>query len=656
MSRSSARNRHRPQQAAKARPAVSTSGTVYTPDQVAAMMAAVTQRGGMGGSLPRDPSWSQMPFGPGDPQIPAFINRPQRPGQQPDPRLGEYRQSYNLDATTHRHVPWKTLQDAADMPLFRKCIQRRKSVCELDFAVVVDPSAVSREVTASGGSTSKTDVESRIRKENAAEIARVTDWFQTPDRKNDLDWPKWTGLLMENYLKYDATVVYPRRTYGGELYSLEVPDGHLFKPLIDDSGGRPMPPFPAVQQILYGFPRGEWTADCDPEKTDPRTGQPLIPGGYTAAEILYERRIIRGHGNPYGMSPTEIALLDGLIWMRRMGWVLGEYTESSMPARLVESDNENGWDVTQWRTFLHALNEELGGNTAERLKLQLLPPGTHVVESTETAERYKPDYDMFLIKLVAGDFGMTATELGFPETGSLGSSFHEGEEDVLNRNTKIPDSNWLAGIATKLAVRQLNMPPVLKIKILGLESEDEAAADAVALAQVQSGRLTLNEDRARRGLPAFGFGEADMPLLMTARGIVFIEGASESAPPGMLVTPGQAPPVGGVDANGNPLPPQAPGAVPPGPQQPKVGKPGRAPDQPKPAPKPAAAAKSIEADVEAWKRWRRNGARRGQFACAALVKADAPPEMAADDRVLFKAAEPDPKVPGPGLAGTGTVT
>ena len=62
---------------------------------------------------------------------------------------------------------------------------------------------------------------------------------------------------------------------------------------------------------------------------------------------------------------------------------------------------------------------------------------------------------------------------------------------------------------------------------------------------------------------------------------------------------------------------------------------------------------SADADVAAYRRWLRNGARRGEFACKALAKADAPPEMAADDRVVFK--EPDPKaLARRGLAGTGT--
>jgi hypothetical protein len=641
-SRSARRSRARQpsQQASHPYGATGLTPATYTADQVLAIVRAT---GGIAAStaLPRNPLWSQVPFNPGQPLNPAFISPPRKPGQQPPPRLGEYPLSYNVQVgQVSAHVPWDTLQRAADMPLFRKCIERRKAIAELDYAVTVDPAAVTREALLTG--SAKTDVEAGLRGRYTADISRISEWLAEPDRKNGLDWTAWGKLLLENMLKYDAAVVYPRRTLGGDLYSLEIPDGHLFKPLIDESGGRPLPPYPAVQQILYGFPRGEYTADIDAE------GE--IRGGMSADEILYRRRVIRGFGSPYGMPPVEIALLDGLVWMRRMGWILAEYTEGAIPATLLETSPETGWSPDQWADWLQMLNEQLGGSTQERMKFRMLPPGAKAVQTTDIPERYKPEYDMFLVKLVAGDFGLTATELGFPEVGSLGASFHEGEEDVLNRVTRIPDCKWLAGIATELMIRHLGMPPALKVTILGLESEDEAAADAVALARVVSGRMTINEDRARQGVSAYDFAEADMPMLQMQRGVVFLDGASELAPAGAMVAPAQAPP------------PAAPGQQDAGPggqragsaagtgQQPKPGSDGQGKQQQQDG---AAKAADADGDVAAWRKWRHNGARRGQFECTALAKADAPPEMAADGRVVFKA--PGPKVPARrGLAGTGT--
>jgi hypothetical protein len=629
MSRRSSRNRHR-QPAVKARQSGPPPVT-FTGAQVQALMAAGAVTGQQAVPLPRPPAWSQVPFAPGQPLIPSPVNRPRPQTGRAEPRLFELPISTNLNIATAPYVPWRILTEAADVPLFRKCIQRRKGICSLGFEVTLDPKAVAREAALSGQADK--DVEKAMRKQYLPDVIRISDWLERPDRGNGHDWRAWTGLLMENRLVYDATVVYPLYSFGGELLSFEVPDGSTFKPLLNERGGRPLPPAPHVQQILYGYPRGEFTADTELGAD----GQPWIPGGFSSDEVVYERTVIRPK-TPYGMSDTEIAILDGILWMRRMGWLLGEYTQG-VSGSMLETSSEVDWDVNQWGVWLAELNDKLSGDTAARLQWSLLPPGTKAVLSPEVAERYKPEMDMFLVKLIAGDFGLTATELGFPEVGSLGASFHEGEEDVLNRVTRIPDADWVGGLATRLCARHLGMPAQLQVRILGLESEDEAAADATALAQVQSGRMTLNQDRERRGEPPYDFPEADMPMLMTARGVVFLEGASTSAPPGTLVGPAMAPPA----------------SAPPGGDlgQGSGGEQGQedgGEQEPAPGQK--------QAEARALKSWlARHPEPARPFVCKALTAADAP-ALADDARVVFKAGDDeDPKVPaGRGLAGTGTRT
>jgi hypothetical protein len=652
MSRRSNRNRGR-SAAVKAAPP---GGAAFSAAQVAAMMNAQRQlaTGNMRASpLATSPLWETAPFGPGRRLMPAPINTVREDTRRAEPRLWEYPVSWNLQIDDRWHVPWKTLQSAADMPLFRKCIERRKSVCQLDFTVTVDPKAVAREAQASGSAVK--DVESGLRKQYMAEISRITDWLQVPDRKNDLDWAAWTSLLMENRLKFDAAVVYPRRTYGGDLFALEIIDGKTIKPLLDEYGGRPMPPYPAFQQIMYGFPRGEFVAS-----TDNPDDSAAVPGGFTADQLYYERSIYRSE-SPYGMSATEIALLDGLVWMRRMGWILAEYTEGVLPAGILETGPETEWTPTQWEDWQRALNDHLGGNTAERHKWPLTPPGVKLVVNQEVAERYKPDYDLFLIKLIAGDFGLPASEVGFTEAGALGASFHEGEEDILNRQTRRPDAQWLSNYATKIAIRQLAMPGVLRVQVLGLESEDEAAADAVAGSQVGGARMTLNEDRARRGEPPYSFAEADMPMLISQRGIVFLEGASTQAPPGTLIGPAQAPPAGmpgseqhqDDDDDDDDDPPASKslrsaaarlGAA--------AGEAAQLARTLTSGDDDAMVSKAAErAALRNWLAKPRNQNRT--FECRALTVADAP-QWANNPRVVFKAGG-DPKAPWPrGLAGSGT--
>jgi hypothetical protein len=630
-SRSAQRNRAR---TPAKRPPANPGGVTLSGDQLAAVLAAA-QRSELATPLPRPPQWASDPFGPGTPLRPSPINQRNPRTGRAEPRLFELPISTNLNVNTAPFVPWKTLSDAADMPLFRKCIERRKTVCDLDFVISVDPKAVAREAALSG--QHEKDVEASLREKYTADIARCTDWLQEPDRKNGYDWGAWTRQLMENRLVYDATVVYPKFTYGGQVFAFEVIDGSTIKPLLDEEGGRPLPPAPFAQQVLYGFPRGEFVAD-----TVDVGGVSMVPGGMTTDQLLYERTVIRPK-TPYGMSATEIALLDGILWMRRMGWLLGEYTEGVTGA-LLEVGSEVDWDVPQWEDYAAALNDKLRGDTAARLQWSLLPPGTKAVLPQEVAERYKPEMDLFLVKLIAGDFGLPASEVGFTEAGALGASFHEGEEDILNRQTRRPDADWLGRIATRLMVRHNGMPPVLAVQVLGLESEDEAAADAVAQNRVSSGRMTLNQDNARRGEPPYDFAEADMPMLITQRGVVFLEGASELGPPGTLIGPAVADPESGgavaatVTGNG---------------RQKTLG--GGQPGDDEDDQEPPAAAKAAE--LAALRKWLTRHPSPGRpFACKALTAADVP-QYAADARVALKADDAGPKASGGhGPAGRGTST
>jgi hypothetical protein len=613
--------------AVKARRAPANPGGVtLSGDQLTAVLAAAQQSAQLATPLPRPPQWSTDPFGPGTPLRPSPINQRNPKTGRAEPRLFELPISTNLNVNTAPFVPWRTLSDAADMPLFRKCIERRKSVCGLGFTVTVDPEAVAREAAAAGQAND--DVEAAMRKKYMGEIARVSDWLQTPDRKNGYDWEQWTSQLMENQLVYDAVVVYPKRTFGGDVFSFEVIDGSTVKPLLDEEGGRPLPPAPFAQQVLYGFPRGEFVAD-----TVDVNGQTMVPGGMTTDQLLYERRVIRPK-TPYGMSATEIALLDGILWMRRMDWLLKEYTHG-VTGSILETSAEVDWDVLQWGDWVTALNDKLSGDSAKRLEWSLLPPGTKAVLPAEVAERYKPELDLFFVKLVAGDFGLPASEVGFTEAGALGASFHEGEEDILQRNVRQPDANWLGKIATRLCVRQLGMPSALKVQVLGLESEDEAAADAVADAQVRGGRMVLNEDRARRGKSPYQFKEADMPMLLTPRGVVFLDGASEQGPPGTLIGPAVAPP-------------GTPGVPDGGPQQQDGEEDQGDGEQDDPAAK--------SAELSALRKWlTRHPSPSRPFACKALTAADVP-DLAADPRVVLKAGG-HPKAPsGTGPAGSGTLS
>lgn len=603
----------------KAQRAVAPAAT-FTVDQVAALLnAGGRQVTGQMTPLPRtDP---QVAFGPGVPLFPSAID-PVRPDTgRTEPRFNEYPVSANLPGVTDRLVPWKVLRDAAGVGgLPRRCIEIRKAeVATLDWDIVISQNAV-ETAQRENPDRARADIEADLRDRLGAEVSRCVAFWSKPDRGQGWTFGDWVSAVLEEHLVLDAVAIYPRYTRGGDLYSLEVVDGTTIKVLRDYRGGRPLPPQPAYQQMLWGFPRGEYVADAD------RDGQ--IANAWPADRLIYRRRNVRTF-TPYGYSAVEQALADIDLWYRRRQWMGAEYTEGTVPQGLLETPIESMWTATQLKEYERDLNATYSGQTEERHRLRMLPPGLKLATNEDVAERYKPEYDLFLIKLVVAHFDTVVTELGFSEAKGLGSSgWHEGQTDVAERRGRGPTLRWLQAVLSDVSYNYLEMPPELEFKFLGLESEDEAAADQVAQNRIVNARMTLNEDRDRQGLPRYPFPEADMPVMMTPRGLVFMDGASKVEQPGVMLgppdgtQPGQEAP-GGAEKPGEPAPAQSAGGKQP------TGEDGGT---------------AVKAELAAYTRWRKkNPNPRRPFQFQLVTKADAPDLADNPDAILAEAGGVDPK-------------
>jgi hypothetical protein len=480
--------------------------------------------------MPVDPRWTDDQFGPLSP-IPSDPLDPPNEQGFAIPRISQYQAGYNYDLSRGL-VPWDTLKAAADQPLARACIEIRKNrISTLGWTFRVRPQYAARIARQRGEQQYK--VEDELRKEFQDEIDRLTTFWEIPDRRNGYEFPDWMSMVQEEQLVWDALAIYPQKTYGGDLLDLTVINGSTIKPLLDEQGGRPRPPFPGYQQIMYGFPRGDFTADM----VD-LDGKLVVPGAFSTSQLVYRRRVSRTW-TPYGFSPTEQSLLDSALWDKRFRWMMAEYTEGAQPVQWLVNHNEIDWDVKQLLGYERYLNDRLAGKTGQRYRNPLLPAGIEPVRSEQAPERYTPEYDLFLIKLQAMHYGVTMPELGFSEPGGLGSTgYHEGEEDIQFRKD-LTTTRWLNSFVTNLSRTHLDMSDALEFTFLGLDEEDEGVQDAIDEGRLKLGRRTLNEVRGEIGDPPYDFPEADMPMLMTERGLVFIAGAAEAAPPGVLVEPAE---------------------------------------------------------------------------------------------------------------------
>lgn len=533
----------------KAAPAQVAPAATFTAAQVAAMVSALNVAGGqVAQPLPR--TVPQVPFGPGLPIQVGTIDPLRDDTQRPEPRIYEYPVTINLPGQQDRLVPWKVLRDAAEIPVVRDCIRIRKNeVAALEWDIVVSRRAAQAQRRTKAG-VSSVEVEREMRERLAPEADRLRAFWEQPDWQQGENFVEWCTKLLEEHLVLDAVAIYPFKNIGGDRLGLRLLDGSTIKPLLDNLGGRPSPPNPAYQQLLWGFPRGEYTADVD-------AGGEYAGQAFPADRLIYKRREVRTH-SPYGLSAVEQALTDVDLYLRRHEWDKAQYTDGVQPAGWILNEGVESWSPQQLADYNRAFNDMYAGHTLARMRYHLLPPGMKPSESTDVAEKYKPDYHLHLIKLVAMHFDVTLAELGFTESKGLGSSgYHEGQENVQERKATNPTLVWLQGLLTQISRAHLGMPEELEFKFLGLDSEDQNAADEVISRQFREGRLTFNEAREEMGRPPYDFDEANMPVVETSRGIVFIENASKLVPAGEEITPMQAPPTPapeGVDAEPDPDP------------------------------------------------------------------------------------------------------
>jgi hypothetical protein len=485
----------------------------------ATTMTEADMRNRMGGSigqsygnstpLSRNPWLAMVPFGPGTPITPGAIN-PLRPDGRPDPRRYEYQVAQNINITETKLVPFKTLRAAADqIDILRRCIEVTKSkVAGLDWDIVLAQDASEKIAAESGGDHVRAMAKARV--EFTDEINRLRTFWENPDRANGLTFSDWLMLSLEEILVIDAWAIWPQKSVGGDLYGFQVLDGSTIKPLLDDRGMRPMPPSAAYQQILYGFPRAEFSANDDDPKAD---------GEFTSDDLSYLIRN-RRTTSVYGYSPVERSLPLADIYLRRQQWIRAEYTDGVMPELMFTTDAEWGTNPDLLRAYENILNDDLAGQTEQRKRARLLPSGLIPIGMETYGEKFKDTLDDYLITSICGHFGVQPNEIGFAPKGGLGGAgFEEGRADTAEALGSQPLVNWISKMLTNLSYTYLKMPRELEFKLMVSKRLDNEANARKSQIEVTSGGKTINERRAELGLPLLDTPQADMPILVGGSGM-----------------------------------------------------------------------------------------------------------------------------------------
>ncbi|MHB8671198.1 MAG: hypothetical protein ACYDAD_11700, partial [Acidimicrobiales bacterium] len=512
---------------AKAGMAIPAGATVVDATQARAMAQSMGPTGPFN-ALSREGTFDGL-FGPNRPLVPAPID-PTLPTGRTSPRLSQFPVAWNLQITSGKLVPFSVLRDVADnCDLVRRCIEIRKAgMTGMEWNITTHEWVVER-VMVETGEKIRARAAAIARDRYVHQIDALRRFWETPDRLNRLSMADWMSMLMEEQLVTDAVTVYPHPAMGASpvdgittgLHSFELLDGSTIKALLDSRGGVPQPPAPAYQQILYGFPRGEFVA-ADPDQVD---------GEWGTDDLFYRPRNRRAW-TPYGLPPTEQVLPIVDVYLKRQEWLRAEYGAGATPNTWLQpvGPNEN-WTPEQRRMWEMALNADLSGQTEARHQIHILPPFLHPVETTEFGEKYRAEFDEHLIKMIGSFYDVMPTQLGIvPRMGLGGRGHQEGEEDKWKAMAEQPTLEWLTDLLNDLSITHLGMPPELTFVFSGEKVED--ALDHIQGRQVElaSGQTTLNQMMGDLGRPLYDFAEADMPFVVTTSGLIFIEGASQTAP------------------------------------------------------------------------------------------------------------------------------
>ena len=392
-------------------PNLPAGSVTMTESEMVQRSGIMNQQYGQSVSLPRNPVWPNVPFNPGNPLIPGAIN-PLRPDGRANPRRYEYQVAQNINVTENRLVPFKTLRATADqVDIIRRCLEVVKAkLSAMDWDITLSDSA-SEKIS---GDSGKDHVRAMAdaREQFTEDISRLRAFWEEPDRANGYTWGDWLNVFLEDSLVLDAVAIWPQRAVNGELFGFQLLDSSTIKPLIDDRGMRPMAPNPAYQQILYGFPRSEFMASNDVEDAD---------GEFTSDELTYLVRN-RRTWTTYGFSPVERALPLADIYLRRQDWIRKEYTDGVTPELMMETDATFGNQPELIRAYENIYNDDLAGQTAQRMRVRILPAGFKPIQFDGYGEKFKDVLDNYLITSICGHFGVLPSEIGFSGHGGLGAS------------------------------------------------------------------------------------------------------------------------------------------------------------------------------------------------------------------------------------------
>ena len=500
----------------------------------AAMPSQMTGTGGQGliqtpgrqaNPLPRMASDFGSQLGPSAPFLPAPLDPVFDETGRALPRIWEYPVAWNLDLN-QRSTPWTVLRSMADqIDIIHRCIEIRVAeLTKLEWTFTIEDSTITAIMAEENCSHAKAARIARDRYDD--HIARLRDFWENPYPALGRSFSEWITEFLWQHFVFDGTPIYPRYNLGKEVIGFEIVDAPTIKVLLDNRGAIPSPPSPAFQQVLWGFPRGEYQAT--PDSDGEFFNAPGKNNEYLRDQLAYFVRN-RRTWSPYGFSAVEESIPAATLYLERQRWMKSEYQDGATPMAFFETDSDE-MDHLRLASFERVFNDKMVGSTQERHRMKVLPRGFKPVFAPTIDERFKTDYDNFLILRIATVFGVAPSTLGIiPRSGLGGAGEREGEATQALTVSQKPLEAFLVETINTLSRRFLGSDK--NITFAFDEGDDNPAAmeskyRAYDIA-LKGGQMTQNDVRGELGMPLFDMPEADEPFIVAGNVITFLRGQLE---------------------------------------------------------------------------------------------------------------------------------
>lgn len=329
--------------------------------------------------------------------------------------------------------------------------------------------------------------------EEAKKFARRPDGILT--------YAQWSRKLMDDLFIADCPFIYIDRFPSGKFRGVEVLDGGMIFPLIDDSGRRPQTTYeldaegivylhrqPAYQQIAYGLPMINFSAD----------------------EIIYPMESPRPDMPMFGYGRVEQIFIETTEAIRKTIYQTEFWRSGSMPELIITvPDNWNPKHIASFQAHFDAL---LSGNLTLKSKVRFVPGGMKPFDiKNASGESLWSQRDETLIRLAC--FALDIPPTPFVKQVNRGTA--QNAQQTAQEEGLYPLMSWYKDDVWDVVLAEAGYDDIEKV-YLPRPEVDLLKQSQIQVNQVHNGIGTINEVREENGKEPIDGG--DVPIIILGGG------------------------------------------------------------------------------------------------------------------------------------------